>query len=92
MHITAGKCFRLNKPYAKCASLSSSFASLTSHKLGRCNASQTLRARCVVGGGGELVVRYGPFMVGRMMVIVAVVASIAHNKYVYYKKKSVTMK
>ena len=33
-------------------------------------ALQTLRAMCVVGGGGDLVVRYGPLMVGRMMVIV----------------------
>ena len=29
------------------------------------NASQTLRARCVVGGSGELVVRYGTSMVGK---------------------------
>ena len=55
---------------AKCTSLSSSFTSLASHKLGRRNASQTLRARCVVGGGGELVVRYGTSMVGKVMAIV----------------------
>ena len=34
----------------------------------------------MVSGGGELVVRYGPSMVGRIMVIAAVVASVAHKK------------
>ena len=34
----------------------------------------------MVSGGGNLVVRYGTLMVGRVMVIAAVVASIAHKK------------
>ena len=34
----------------------------------------------MVGGGGELVVRYGTRMVGRVMVIAAVVASFTQKK------------
>mgnify|MGYP000069809997 CR=1 FL=1 len=74
-HITAGNYFPLNKPYSKCTSSSSSFTSPVSHKLGRYNASQTLRARFVVGGG-ELVVGYGTSVVGRMAVIAIVVAGV----------------
>ena len=33
------------------------------------------------GGGGELVVRYGTLMVGRVMVIAAVVASAVRKKW-----------
>ena len=73
-HITAGNCFPLNKLYEKWTSSPLSLTSLASHKLGRRNASQALRTRCVVGGG-ELVVGYGPSAVGRMVVIVIVVVS-----------------
>ena len=34
----------------------------------------------MVGGGGELVVRYGTSMAGRVMVIAAVVTSVANKK------------
>ena len=78
-HITAGDCFPINKPYAKNTSSSSSFTSIASHKIGRRNASQTLRTRCVVSGGGELVVGYGPSVVERMVAIVA------HSGRIIYK-------
>ena len=44
----------LNKPDAQGACLSLSFKSFASHKFEQCNASQALRARCVVCDG-ELV-------------------------------------
>ena len=74
-HITAGNCFPLKKLYSKCTSSSSSFTSLAPHKLRQKNASQTLRATCVVSGG-ELVVGYGISVVGRMAVIAIVVAGV----------------
>ena len=50
-HIAAVNNFPLNKPGTQDTCLSLSFKSLASHKLGRSNASQALRAKCVVGGG-----------------------------------------
>ena len=68
-HTVAVNCFPLNKPDTQGTCLSSFFKSLASHKLGQRNASQALRARCVVGGG-ELVVGCSPSVVVRMTVIV----------------------
>ena len=57
-----------------------SFTFCALHKLRRHNASQALRARCVVSDG-ELVVGYSSLVVGRMVVIAIVVASVAHRKF-----------
>ena len=65
-HIAAGKCVVRNKLSIRDIRLSPPITSLASHKLGWRNASQILRAKCVVGGC-ELVVRYGPSVVGRMV-------------------------
>ena len=40
----------------------------------------------MVGGGGELVVRYGTSMVGRVMVIAALVASFAQKSTQYLRR------
>ena len=44
--------------------------------------SQTLRARCVVGGSGNWVVGYGTSMGGRVVDIAAVVTSVTHKKWI----------